>query len=72
MEVYQFKKDCGRDCEPYGVDRFVMPCPKHYTKAGVALCIPACPAGWNDEGVKCRKPGNIKIGNPFTWTLGDN
>lgn len=70
--VFQSKTECGQKCEPYGIDRFVKICPKHYTKAGVALCIPSCPAGWYDEGTKCRKPGSIKLGHPFTWTLGDN
>ena len=70
--VFEKKQDCGANCEPYGIDKYVKHCPRHYHKAGVALCIPSCPAGWHDEGTKCRKPGNIKIGHPFTWTLGDN
>jgi hypothetical protein len=60
-----------RECERHGGASYYRVCRDGYVRTGERLCIPMCPSGWFDEGVRCRKPYSHRQATPFMWTNGD-
>eukprot|EP00178_Gracilaria_changii_P016716 TRINITY_DN48023_c0_g1_i1.p1 TRINITY_DN48023_c0_g1~~TRINITY_DN48023_c0_g1_i1.p1 ORF type:complete len:136 (-),score=8.53 TRINITY_DN48023_c0_g1_i1:23-430(-) len=65
------KKGTRRECERHGGSGYFRMCKQGYVRTGKRLCIPMCPSGWFDEGVRCRKPYSHRQATPFLWTNGD-
>jgi len=74
-KIYTDIAECRRvniqDCQNIG-GKFVAPCRAGFSRVGLDLCIPSCPADWEDLGDRCLKPKNINLGAPFAWLNGDN
>lgn len=51
-------------CEKYG-SLWYPKCDKGYYNSGCCVCVPDCPAGWNDAGATCTKPSYGRgVGTP--------
>jgi len=62
----------GTPCVNVRGEFWTVDCPLNYERIGDTLCTPKCPLGWNDQGIRCIKPGTYHIGHPFYWVPGDN
>ena len=69
--AYINEVSCGAGCEEVA-GRWMKTCQTGYKRFGLNTCMPICPLGWHDEGMRCRKPANYRLTQPFIWTNGDN